>query len=48
MFEDLVTPEGQAFADFIESVICNPYPYDTKDHARYDVAMADLMKGVKS
>jgi len=39
---ELVTPEGQAFADFVESINANPYPYETEDHKRYEAAMKEL------
>lgn len=42
MFEDMVTPEGQAFDDFVNGVNANPYPYETEDHKRYDAAMKEL------
>ena len=42
MFEDLITPEGQAFGDYIERLNANPYPYETNDHARYKAAMEEM------
>ena len=45
MKTELVTPEGQAWSDYIESKDCNPYAYETADHERYKVAMAELMEG---
>ncbi len=45
--KDLVTPEGQAWADYVESKDANPYPYETEDHKRYDAAMVELKEGAK-
>ncbi len=39
---ELVTPEGQAFSDYVESINANPYPYETEDYARYEKAMAEM------
>ena len=47
MFEDLITPEGMAFGDFVDSTDANPYPYETEDHARYDAAMAKLKEALQ-
>ncbi len=44
MLDDLITPEGRAFADYVESINANPYPYDTEDHKRYDAEMKELEK----
>jgi hypothetical protein len=41
---DLVTPEGQAFADYIESIDANPYAAGSPERAAYDLAMAKMMK----
>jgi hypothetical protein len=42
MLDDLITPEGQAFSDYVESINSNPYPHETNDHARYKAAMAEM------
>ena len=44
---DLSSPEGFAFDDYINGTSNNDYPKGTVDHARYETAMSDLMKGSK-
>ncbi len=40
-----ITPEGQAFSDFIEgkAMEANPYTPDTIEHTRYNVAMREML-----
>jgi len=42
--DGLVTPEGQAFSDYIESKEDNPYTRDTAEHGRYESTMRRLLK----
>ena len=39
---EIPTPERQAFANYIDGIDCNPYAYETKDHARYSAAYEEL------
>ena len=45
LLDQMITPEGRAFSDYIEGIDCNPYPFETADHARYDAAMKDMLEG---
>lgn len=41
--DDLITPEGQAFSDYIDGVENNPYTEDTMEHGLYNAAIRELL-----
>ena len=41
----LITPEGMAFADFLESIDANPYCSTSDDYKKYETEMSTLMLG---
>jgi len=43
MNNELITPEGQAFSDFVEGKDDNPYPPYSDESGRYNTAMDELL-----